>query len=157
MAHNYQLTVEWTGNNGSGTNDYRTYSRNHNILIEGKSIISGSSDSPFRGDKTKHNPEDLLVASLSSCHLLWYLHLCAVSGVIVHSYVDNATGIMEENKDGSGQFVSVTLHPKVGVVDASMIEKANELHHKAHEMCFIARSVNFEVYNIPSAFVCDNP
>jgi organic hydroperoxide reductase OsmC/OhrA len=153
MAHNYQITVEWTGNLGNGTKDYRTYSRNHLIQTNGKASINGSSDPAFRGDKTCHNPEDLLVASLSSCHMLWYLHLCAISGVIVLAYVDDATGIMEENTDGSGQFTSVTLHPKVKVADINMIEKANNLHQKANEMCFIARSVNFEIGHEVEAYV----
>jgi organic hydroperoxide reductase OsmC/OhrA len=149
--HQYQLTTVWTGNNGTGTSDYRTYSRNHEVVMEGKANILGSSDPAFRGDKTRHNPEDLLVASLSACHMLWYLHLCADAGIIVLEYVDHATGVMEETPDGSGHFTSVTLHPNVKVADATMIEAANTLHTKAHEFCFIARSVNFPVHHEPSA------
>jgi organic hydroperoxide reductase OsmC/OhrA len=143
--HHYQATIHWTGNKGAGTQDYKSYERSHVISIPGKQDIAGSSDPAFRGDKTKHNPEDLMVSALSGCHMLWYLHFCAVNGVVVTSYVDNATGTMEENEDGSGQFTQVTLHPEVTVKDKSMIAKANELHENAHHACFIARSVNFDV------------
>jgi len=150
-SHNYSLTIKWTGNRGTGTSDYRAYDRNHIIQSELKDDIDGSSDPAFRGDKTRYNPEDLLVASLSSCHMLSYLHLCAVGGVVVTDYVDNASGRMVETHDGGGHFVEVTLKPVVTVKDTSMIAKANELHHKAGELCFIARSVNFPVNHEPVA------
>jgi organic hydroperoxide reductase OsmC/OhrA len=149
--HLYKSTVTWTGNKGTGTNDYRSYERGHTISIDGKPDILGSSDAAFRGDKHKHNPEDLMVAALSSCHMLWYLHLCSDNAIIVTHYSDHATGTMHENADGSGQFSEITLHPEVVVKDASMIEKANALHHDAHQMCFIARSVNFPVLHKPTA------
>lgn len=147
--HQYNSTVTWTGNKGMGTENYRTYERSHTISMQGKLDILGSSDPSFRGDKSKHNPEDLLLASLSGCHMLWYLHLCADSGVIVTHYTDKATGTMAENTNGSGQFIDVTLHPEVVVKEASMIDKANLLHEEAHRMCFIARSVNFPVRHYP--------
>jgi organic hydroperoxide reductase OsmC/OhrA len=149
--HQYKATIQWVGNTGSGTNDYKSYSRNHEIRIDGKRDLFCSSDPGFRGDKTRHNPEELLVASISGCHMLWYLHLCAVNGVVVVDYADDAVGEMEENKDGSGQFVQITLHPKVTVKDSTMIEKANMLHGQANEMCFIARSVKFPVHHKPVA------
>lgn len=147
--HNYNLTVKWTGNTGTGTSDYKTYERSHTVAVENKPDIFGSSDPAFRGDKTKHNPEELFLASLSSCHLLWYLHLCAEAGVIVTDYVDNAAGIMIETANGGGHFTEVTLNPIVTVAEESMIETANELHKKANELCFIANSVNFPVYHKP--------
>jgi len=143
--HTYNLTVKWTGNKGTGTSNYRAFERSHSIIIDSKTEILGSSDPAFLGDKTKHNPEDLLVASLSSCHMLWYLHLCAEAKVIVVNYVDNATGIMMETTYGCGHFKEVTLNPIVTVTDISIMEKANELHLKANELCFIANSVNFPV------------
>lgn len=143
--HNYTLTMEWTGDQGTGTDHYRSYKRDHVIRIAGKPDLLGSSDPTFRGDPTRHNPEDLLVAALSACHMMSYLHVCVMNGVVVTGYVDDATGSMETFPDGSGRFVEVTLHPRVTVRDASMIEKANQLHHKAHELCFIANSVNFPV------------
>ena len=148
--HHYKASIKWTGNKGTGTDNYRNYERSHQIVIENKVDISGSSDPAFRGDKTKHNPEDLLVSSLSSCHMLWYLHLCSEAGVIVTDYIDNATGIMIETSNGGGQFKEVTLNPIVTVTEQTMIDKANELHIKANELCFIANSVSFPVFHRPT-------
>lgn len=148
--HHYKLTTAWTGNRGQGTTGYRDYDRSHTISVNGKPDIACSSDTAFRGDATRHNPEDFLLASLSACHMLWYLHLCADAGVIVTNYVDEATGTLQESPGGGGRFAEVTLHPSVTVTDAAMIDKANELHHKAHEKCFIANSVNFPVKHEPT-------
>lgn len=144
-THHYSLEVEWTGNRGTGTDHYRSYGREHTIRIDGKPDLFGSADPTFRGDPSRHNPEDLLVAALSACHLMSYLHVCAVNGVIVTSYSDSATGTMRTSSDGSGRFLEVVLHPEVTVASEGMIAKAKELHHKAHELCFIANSVNFPV------------
>ncbi len=152
-SHHYKATIEWTGNNGVGTADYKGYSRNHSILVDGKPSLAASSDAAFRGDVSRHTPEDLLVVALSSCHMLWYLHLCAVSGVVVVAYTDKAEGEMDENNDGSGQFSKVTLHPHVTVAATTMIEKAKSLHADANRMCFIARSVNFPVHHKPEVAV----
>jgi len=149
--HNYKLSLKWNGNKGSGTSAYNTYSRDYSIIIGNKKTLDGSSDPSFYGDKTKYNPEDMLVAALSSCHMLSYLHVCAVGGVIVIDYEDNATGIMETTPDGGGHFIEVTLNPTVTVADASMIENANKFHKKASELCFIANSVNFPVKHISVA------
>lgn len=154
--HNYKATIKWSGNKGTGTDHYRNYERSHEISMENKPDILGSSDQVFRGDKTKHNPEDLLIASLSACHMLQYLHLCAVSGVVVIDYADNASGIMIETEDGGGKFTEVTLSPIVTVTNKSMLDKANELHKKASELCFIASSVNFPVKHKPTAKSIDN-
>ncbi|RYE16711.1 MAG: OsmC family peroxiredoxin [Sphingobacteriales bacterium] len=143
--HNYSLTIKWTGNTGTGTSGYRVYERSHVISVNNKPDIMGSSDPAFRGDTTKHNPEELLVASVSSCHLLWYLHVCAEAGVIIVDYFDNATGTMEETANGSGHFTGITLNPVVTVAQSNMADKAKELHKKANKMCFIANSVNFPV------------
>ncbi len=147
--HHYALSIEWTGNLGTGTSDYRAYTRNHLVSGENKPNILASSDPHFRGDKTRYNPEEMLVAALSSCHMLSYLHLCAVNGVIVLEYKDNATGTMVENPDGSGQLTEATLNPVVKVKDRAMNLKAIELHEKAEKMCFIAQSVNFPVRHKP--------
>lgn len=153
--HNYNLTIQWTGNNGTGTSDYKAYERSHSILVSNKAEIAASSDPAFRGDKTKHNPEELLVASLSSCHMLWYLHLCTEAGVVVTDYSDHASGVMIETANGSGYFSEVTLHPMVTVSENSMIDTANALHKKVNEMCFIANSVNFKVHHEPVCKVAD--
>lgn len=143
--HHYNLSLKWTGNKGEGTVNYRSYERSYSINIEKKAEILGSSDPKFRGDKTKHNPEELLLAALSSCHMLAYLHLCSEAGVVVVEYTDNATGTMIETADGGGHFTEATLNPIVTLTESSMIEKANELHKKANQLCFIANSVNFLV------------
>jgi organic hydroperoxide reductase OsmC/OhrA len=149
--HHYKATIQWTGNRGKGTSDYREYERSHTIAIENKPIILGSSDIAFRGDATKHNPEDLLLSSLSVCHMLWYLHLCADAGVIVVDYIDHATGTMVESPLGGGKFTEVTLNPIVTVKESNMEQKAMEVHTRAHECCFIANSVNFPVHHKPAA------
>ena len=151
--HHYKATITWTGNLGSGTSNYRAYERNHIINVNGKPEIPASSDPSFRGDKTRYNPEELLVSSLSSCHMLWYLHLCSVAGVVVVDYSDEALGVMVETANGGGYFKEVTLYPKVIVAEESMIEKANALHHEANKMCFVANSVNFPVLHVPSCEV----
>ena len=143
--HTYQCELEWTGNDGEGTKSYASYRRDHVIRIAGKPEIPASSDPGFRGDKTRYNPEELFVASLSSCHMLWYLHLCAVNKITVAEYRDSAEGIMRENADGSGEFVRVTLKPQVLIAEPEKEALADELHHKAHSLCFISRSVNFSV------------
>lgn len=148
-THHYNTLVTWTGNKGTGTSGYRDYERSHTISIEGKSDILASSDPSFRGDKSRHNPEELFVSSLSSCHMLWYLHLCADAGIRVIRYEDQASGTMQENPDGSGRFTEVLLKPTVSIDDASKTDLALELHHKAHKMCFIARSCNFPVRHEP--------
>jgi organic hydroperoxide reductase OsmC/OhrA len=147
--HTYEVAVEWTGNQGSGTRTYRSYKRDYTIAVDGKPVIEGSSDPAYRGDPTRFNPEEFLVASLSSCHMLWYLHLCAMGGVCVLAYRDAACGIMDEGADGSGAFRRVELRPRVRIADpkdgVDHQAKALAIHHEAHAMCFIARSVNFPV------------
>jgi organic hydroperoxide reductase OsmC/OhrA len=149
VKHNYRLSLKWNGNKGKGTTDYRAYGREYSVYIDNKQDLEGSSDPTFRGDRTKHNPEDMIVAALSSCHMLSYLHVCATGGVVVVDYLDNASGLMVTTPDGAGHFVEVTLNPVVIVANASMIEKANEFHKKANELCFIANSVNFPVKHVP--------
>jgi organic hydroperoxide reductase OsmC/OhrA len=143
--HSYSVTVRWTGNTGTGTSGYRSYERRHEIAAEGKPLIEASSDPVFRGDRTRWNPEELLVAALSSCHQLAYLHLCADAGIVVVDYVDQAAGWMAETPDGAGQFTRVMLRPRVTIAAGGDAAKALELHHGAHAICFIARSVNFPV------------
>ncbi|MEL6355312.1 MAG: OsmC family protein [Bacteroidota bacterium] len=148
--HRYSTQLTWTGNQGQGTTNYRVYTRDHEITSLHKlGPIPGSSDPDFRGDPSRYNPEELLVASLSACHMLWYLHLCSVNDVVVIDYQDEAKGTMEEKKNGSGHFKEVTLYPKVTLRDPSKQEKALELHKEAHRFCFIANSVNFPVHHQP--------
>ena len=144
-THNYTIHLKWTGNLGEGTKKYNAYSRNHEIQATGKPLIPGSSDPGFRGDSSRYNPEELLVSTLSSCHMLWFLHLCSTHQIVVTAYRDEATGIMEEAENGSGKFTEVTLHPKVSITDGTKVELAQSLHHEANKMCFIANSCNFPV------------
>jgi len=145
LTHKYQLLLQWTGNLGSGTSAYQSYTRDHLVVINGKDDMLLSSDPAFRGDKKRHNPEELLLASLSSCHMLWFLHLCADAGITVIAYEDHPQGLMDMNIDGSGQFRQVILHPFVTITDGSRVGELEAMHHRVHDMCFIARSVNFPV------------
>jgi organic hydroperoxide reductase OsmC/OhrA len=143
--HHYRIATRWIGNRGAGTADYRAYGRDYESAGEGKSgVIPGSADAAFRGDPSRYNPEELLVAALSSCHMLAYLHLCADAGIVVTAYADDAEGEMAEG-GGTGHFTRVTLRPRTAVADASRIAEAAALHERAHHACFIAQSVNFPV------------
>ena len=144
--YHYRITTKWTGNLGTGTSDYRAYSRDHEIKIAGKSApLPGSADAAFRGDPARYTPEELLVASLSACHMLWFLHLCADAGIVVTEYEDAASGAMSENADGCGEFRRAILRPRSVITDSARIADAMALHTRAHQLCFIARSVNFPV------------
>lgn len=148
-AHNYEVTVTWTGNSGSGTSSYRDYRRDHDVTAEGRPVIAGSSDPLFRGDRARWNPELELVAALAQCHMLWYLHLCASAGVVVTSYSDDAHGTMAEDAGGGGRFTEAVLRPQVTVASPDMTAAAAALHKEAHARCFIANSVNFPVRHQP--------
>jgi organic hydroperoxide reductase OsmC/OhrA len=150
--HVYETVITWTGNHGTGTSGYRDYGREHVVTAEGPPPIEAGADPAFRGDPARWNPEQLLVASLSQCHLLWYLHLCAVAGVVVTDYVDRPRGTMLDTGD-SGRFTEVVLRPHTTVTDPAMVEKAITLHADAHRACFIANSVNFPVRNEPTVTV----
>ena len=151
--HQYQTSLVWTGNKGSGTMDYRSYDRDFVISVQQKPDIQGSSDSDFLGDKERYNPEDLLVSSISSCHMLWYLHLCSRNGIVVLDYKDNAIGKMVEDADGSGRFKEVILHPEVTIANEADVDKADALHAEAGKMCFIANSCNFPIKHEPRCLV----
>jgi organic hydroperoxide reductase OsmC/OhrA len=147
--HHYSLTVQWTGNLGEGTSSYRGYSRDHDIVIPGLPVLKGSADPTFHGDRDRYNPEQLLLAALAQCHMLSFLHVAVRHGVVVTDYRDEATGRLRLNQDGSGQFESVTLNPRVTVADAAQVELSEQLHREANQVCFIARSVNFPVLHSP--------
>ena len=152
-THRYKTCVEWTGNLGRGTADYRAYSRDHRIVAPGRPELAGSSDAAFRGDATRYNPEDLLIASLSSCHMLWYLHLCSAAGIVVQSYRDESEATMKEDEGGGGRFTAAVLRPLVTLDRESDVVPALALHEEAHRLCFIANSVNFPVTVEPRASV----
>ncbi|HET8878118.1 MAG TPA: OsmC family protein [Arthrobacter sp.] len=149
--HHYALTVTWTGNLGEGTSSYRGYSRDHDVAIPGLPVLQGSADPTFRGDPARYNPEQLLLAALAQCHMLSFLHVAVKHGVVVTGYEDRAEGLMRTNRDGSGQFESVTLRPGVRTAAPLPAETLAELHREANALCFIARSVNFPVRHEPAA------
>jgi len=142
--HCYEVRISWSGE----TRTYESYSRNHTIAVAGKPVIEASSDAAFRGDPGLLTPEDMLLASLSSCHMLWYLHLCAVKGVVVTAYEDEAEATMVEGP-GGGRFTDVLLRPVVTITADSDEPLARTLHERAHAECFIANSVNFPVRHEP--------
>jgi organic hydroperoxide reductase OsmC/OhrA len=152
-THRYTVALDWTGNRGGGTPGYTGYDRDHELRAAGKSAIAGSSDPAFRGDRTRWNPEELLVGALSACHQLWYLHLCAEAGIRVTAYTDSATGVMEEETGGAGHFVSATLHPHVVIAHGDDPHRALSLHAEAARLCYIARSVAFPVDHRPTIAV----
>lgn len=152
-SHRYELTLTWTGNQGSGTSGYRAYSRAHEVTAPDRPPLLGSADPTFRGEPDRWNPEQLLVAALSQCHLLSYLHLCAVAGIVVTGYTDHPRGLMTQTADGGGHFTEVVLRPQVTVtaaeLAAELVDRATALHQDAHRLCFIASSVNFPVRHEP--------
>jgi organic hydroperoxide reductase OsmC/OhrA len=143
--HAYVVTVKWTGNRGTGTSGYKAFGRSHEVSVPGKPLILASSDLAFQGERQRYNPEELLVASLSSCHMLWYLHLCSAEGILVQAYEDIAEGVMVESSDGGGAFTEVLLAPEITLSPGTDVERARALHADAHHKCFIANSVNFPI------------
>jgi organic hydroperoxide reductase OsmC/OhrA len=154
-THDYALNTTWTGNRGTGTSGYRDYDRASTVSIAGKPDLLASSDKPFRGDPSRWNPEDLLLAALSECHLLSYLHACVTAGVVVVDYRDDSTGTMQEDGRGCGAFTEVTLRPVVTIAEESMREAAEAAHAQANAWCFIANSVSFPVRHEATILVAD--
>lgn len=168
LLHTYDVEVLWTGAGATGTTAYTSYSRDHEVRVAGKSVLLGSADPQFRGDPTRHHPEDLLVAALSQCHMLWFLHLASAAGVTVTGYRDRATGTMRVAAAGHGAFTTVVLRPAVTVrlsgADAEggaaqatpeLTSRLAGVHERAHEHCFVARSVNFPVVTEPVPIVIE--
>jgi organic hydroperoxide reductase OsmC/OhrA len=151
--HRYTVTVTWTGDRGEGTSSYRAYDRDHEVSAEHLPSIAGSSDPHFRGNASRWNPEQLLVAATAQCHLLAYLHLAATNDVVVTGYVDHPTAVMTEDGHGGGAFTDITLHPIVTVTDEAMVERAQQLHQEANAACFIAASLNLPVQHKPRTVV----
>ncbi len=153
IDHDYALSLEWTGNRGVGTADYRSYGRDHVVTAAGKHPIEGSADRAFRGDTDRWNPEELLLAALTQCHMLSYLHVAAVNGIVVVAYTDESIGAMVQTGDGGGRFTRAVLRPTVTITDESQRDLALTLHARANELCFIASSVNFPVDHEPTILV----
>jgi organic hydroperoxide reductase OsmC/OhrA len=154
-THRYDVAVTWTGNTGAGTNGYHAFERTHVVSADGKPVIPGTADPAFRGVQERWNPEELLVAALSQCHMLWYLVLCARDNIVVTAYDDHASGTMVEAPDGSGRFEDVVLRPRVMIAASDHTDRAIELHQRAHAMCFVANSVNFPVRHEPTVLTVE--
>lgn len=147
--HHYHLTITWTGNTGEGTKTYKAYERDHTIEVSGKPVIPGTSEVSYFGNLTRYNPEELLVASLSACHMLWYLHLCALNHIVVTTYVDKAIGTMQNTPDGGGHFTEVVLQPSITIANDTDKNLLQQLQQQANKLCFIANSCNFPVRHNP--------
>ncbi len=147
--HDYSTHVRWTGNTGTGTSSYRGYSRNWDVAVPGKPVISCSNDPLLGGDPSKMNPEDMLLSALSACHMLWYLHRASDAGIIVTSYEDTPDATGELEASGAARFIAATLRPVITVKPGADLERAHQIHHEIHKVCFIARSVNFPVTIVP--------
>lgn len=143
--HSYTSTIVWTGDRGEGTKTYRGYDRTWEIRTEGKPVISCSNDPLLGGNPHLPNPEDLLLSSLSACHMLWYLHLASSAGIVVTAYRDEPVGVGETSPDGAGRFLRATLRPTITVKAGADLARAEAIHHEIHKYCFISRSVNFPV------------
>ncbi|MFE1665940.1 OsmC family protein [Microbacterium sp. P02] len=154
--HRYALRTTWTGDRGTGTTGYRDYDRSVTIEVDGKPQLLASADRPFRGDPARWNPEDLLLASLSECHLLSYLYACVKTGVVVVAYEDEASAVMQEDGHGGGAFTEVVLRPRVTIAEESMTDAATAAHAEANALCFIANSVNFPVRHEPTILVASS-
>jgi len=154
-SHDYTTRILWTGNRGEGTAHYKAYDRTWDIAVPGKALVHCSNDPLLGGDPSKMNPEDLLLSALSACHMLWYLHYASDAGIVVTSYSDSPVGVGEVGRGGAGLFVKATLRPQVGVTAGTDLAKAEAIHHRIHEVCFIARSLNFPVNCAPDFTVED--
>lgn len=154
--HHYAIRLQWQGNRGTGTSGYREYGRQHTISADGKPSIEGSADRTFHGNADRWNPEELLLAALSQCHMLSYLHVAVSHGIVVTDYTDAPIGTMVETSDGGGRFSSVVLRPRVTVASADDLETAVACHREASLTCFIANSVNFPVTHEPTALLASD-
>ena len=150
--HTYELDLTWTGNRGTGTSGYRDYGRDVVARSDGRVDLELSADKPFRGDPARWNPEVLLLAALSECHLLSLLHVAVTHGVTVTAYTDSPVGWMQQEGIG-GRFTRVLLRPRVTVTDAAHVDLMTRLHHEAGQACFIASSVSFPVDHEPVTLV----
>ena len=144
-THDYTTRIQWTGNRGEGTAYYKAYDRTWDIAVPGKALVHCSNDPLLGGDPGKMNPEDLLLSALSACHMLWYLHYASEAGVVVMAYSDSPVGVGEVGRGGAGRFRTATLRPQVLVASGTDLATAEAIHHQIHDVCFIARSVNFPV------------
>ena len=145
FKHLFKASINWTSSQNQQQSEKKFYSKSHKIKLEGKPILIVSAAKAFKGNPELYNPEDLLLSSLVSCHMMSYLYVCSQNGIEVLEYSDNAEATLEVSPDGSGRFVEVTLNPKITISNSNQIQQALDLHQKANQLCFIANSCNFPV------------
>lgn len=145
MSHDFTARIAWTGNRGEGTQRFRGYERTWTLMTPGGAALACSNDPRLGGDPSRANPETLLLASLSACHMLWYLHLASTGGVVVTGYADDPLGVAEGAPDGAGRFVKAVLRPRIDLAAGSDVAAADAIHARIHAYCFIAQSVRFPV------------
>lgn len=150
FKHIFKVALSWFSTEKVASPKSKVYSKSHHISIEGKSDLAISAAKAFKGDPSLYNPEDLLLSSLVSCHMMSYLYLCDQNNIEVISYTDHAEAILEVNSDASGRFVEVILKPAVVILNPEQIALALDLHKKANQLCFIANSCNFPVMHMPT-------
>ena len=119
--------------------------KTHSTHIKNKDILTISAAKEFKGDKTKHNPEDLFLSALSSCHMMSYMYLCDKNNITLLNYTDETSGVLVVNSDGSGEFISIVLHPIVTILEKNKIDLAIRLHKEANRLCFIANSCSVPI------------
>lgn len=152
--HSFLVDLNWPEEvTNPDQNDTKVSAKNHTISITGKEGLKVSAAKAFKGDPTKYNPEDLLLSSLTSCHMMSYLYVCQKNKIQVRSYSDHAEAILEVNSDGSGRITKVILRPTVTIPPTADINLAQSLHKEASKLCFIANSCNFEIVYEPKILV----
>ncbi|MBF4469919.1 OsmC family protein [Flavobacterium sp. HJJ] len=150
FKHLFKVKLNWNSVPKETISTSRKYLKNHQITIEGKEILNLSAAKAFKGDPSLYNPEDLLLSSVVSCHMMSYLYVCSQNGIDILSYQDDAEATLEVSENGSGRFIEVRLYPKVVIQQKEKIAEALELHSKANELCFIANSCNFKIVHFPA-------
>jgi organic hydroperoxide reductase OsmC/OhrA len=150
FKHIFKAKLNWSSVPKEAITNSKQYIKTHQITIEGKEILTVSAAKAFKGDPSLYNPEDLLLSSLVSCHMMSYLYVCSQNGIDVVSYQDDAEATLEVSENGSGRFIEVRLYPKVVILQKEKIDEALKLHSKANELCFIANSCNFKIVHNPS-------
>ena len=153
--HYFKASLQWNLKSEADFKSKKIYTKNHTISFEGKESISVSAAKVFKGDPTLVNPEDLLLSSVTSCHMMSYLYVCQQNNIEILSYQDHSEAILEVNSDGSGKITKIILNPTIKIKDESKIDLAISLHKKANQLCFIANSCNFPILHHPSVYAED--
>lgn len=136
--------MSWDGASRHGLEFRDRTKRRHTISHPEKPDIDGSAAPAFHGETTRWNPEELLLAALSQCHMLTFFYLAHEEGLEVVDYEDTPEATLRTHADGSGEMTEAILKPRV-TVRGGWEGSLDDMHHRAHELCFIARSVNFPV------------